>query len=438
MKVFWAGAMAMAFTGPHLPIGQALRFVGFAALLMMGIQVPAWGASTDEYHLSVGDVVSFDFLDDTLLAQELTVASDGQINVPLIGGFDVAGLTVSEAADAMRKAFVDRRLFIDPQISLAVSTFRPIFVLGDVNAPGSFPFQPMLAVEQAIALAGGRSTGAATQDRVVVQARLRGDLDEVSVLIAREALATARVTAQLAGRVEVTEDDLPANARDFLSSDIIAALMPTEQKILESEQGAYETRRVQLTAAIKEVEVALANLGQLVENQKAGIVAARSNVERVRGLYEKGIMTLTELTNLEHEATAQESHLLEIYNQMSATRRELGELQRQLADATANRTRDALVELQQHQTEIERLVAAWRSTQEQIFLVGSLEAKEAEEVATITFLYQIRRKVDGQTETLTVDLDDAVAPGDTILVSIDRSDIGPGTPLASTAVRPMP
>jgi exopolysaccharide production protein ExoF len=323
----------------------------------------------------------------------------------------------------IRKAFIDREFFNDPHIALAVVSFRPIFVLGDVKAPGSFPYQPGLTVEQAVALAGGQSTGGATaEDRVVTRARLRGTLDENVVQIAKEAIAAARVKAQLANNDKISELDMPAKVKGLMNANLIATLLPTEQRILETDQRALTTRRKQLSAGIDEVNVALANIQQLSEIQKTVIASSQADLERVRGLNKKGIVTLTDLSNAEREATTQQSHLLEIYNQASTVRRELSQLQRDLDDATQTWTHTALTDLQAHNTEIERLVAVRESTEEQILLLSSLAAEQTRANNTIAFTYQIRRKLNGQTATKVATLDDAVVAGDTILVSINRLD----------------
>ncbi|KQV01529.1 hypothetical protein ASD99_04660 [Mesorhizobium sp. Root695] len=394
-----------------------------AIAAILASQIAAWAAANDGYRLSVGDVVSFDFIDDSLPAEQLTVASDGAVNIPLIGSFEVGGLTVPDALSHIRKAFIDRELFNDPHIALAVVSFRPIFVLGDVKAPGSFPYQPALTVEQAVALAGGQSTGGATaEDRVVTRARLRGALDESVVEIAKEAIAAARIKAQLANSDKISELDMPDKVKGLMNANLIATLLPTEQRILETDQHALTTRRKQLSAGIDEVNVALANIQQLSEIQKTVIASSQADLERVRALNKKGIVTLTDLSNAEREATTQQSHLLEIYNQASTVRRELSQLQRDLDDATQTWTHTALTDLQAHNSEIERLIAVRESTEEQILLLSSLAAEQTRTNNTIAFTYQIRRKLNGQIATKVATLDDAVAAGDTILVSINRLD----------------
>ena len=421
----WSGRPIGAWTSTF--VAKALRHAGIAvfaiAAILAGSQIAAWAATGDDYKLSVGDVVSFDFIDDSLPAEQLTVASDCAVIIPLIGSFEVAGLTVPEALGQIRKTFIDRQFFNDPRISLAVVSFRPIFVLGDVKAPGSFPYQPALNVEQAVALAGGQSTGGATaEDRVVTRARLRGTLDESVVQIAKEAIAAARIKAQLANSDKISELDLPAKIKGLINASLIATLLPTEQRILETDQHALSTRRKQLSAGIDEVNVALTNIQQLSDIQKTVIASAQADLDRIRALNKKGLVTITDLSNAEREATTQQSHLLEIYNQASTVRRELSQLQRDLDDATQIWTHTALTDLQAHNSEIERLIAVRESTEEQILLLSSLAAEQTRTNNTIAFTYQIRRKVNGQTATKVVTLDDPVAAGDTILVSINRLD----------------
>lgn len=413
--------------------------VGAAILLGMGAQYPAWCAAAGDYSLSIGDVVSFDFIDDTLPAVELAISNEGELSVPLIGGLKVAGLTVPEALQAMRAEFIERKIFIDPQVSLSVVSFRPIFVLGDVKAPGSFPYQPLLTIEQAVALAGGQSAGGATgEDRVITTARLRGNLDEIEVDIAREAVGAARLVAQLAGRAEISPDDMPPKARDLTSAQLIETLLVNERQILGAEQRSFETRRDQLTDAVAEVKGALANLEQLAQKQKQVIVSAHSERERAKELNKRGFKTLTDLSNVERDVTAQEAQLLGIYNQMSTTRRELADLQRQLLDLTDNRTRTALTALQDHTAEIERLLVSRRSTEEQILLLSNLATEEARKTNTVQFAYQIRRKVDGRVQTQSATLDDAVLSGDTVLVYIDQPGTGTDASLSKAALQQVP
>ncbi len=56
----------------------------------------------------------------------------------------------------------------DPKVTVDVVSFRPIYVLGEVQKPGEYPFKSGLNVMSAIAVAGG-STYRASNSRVFIQ-----------------------------------------------------------------------------------------------------------------------------------------------------------------------------------------------------------------------------------------------------------------------------
>jgi polysaccharide export outer membrane protein len=42
-------------------------------------------------------------------------------------------------------------------VAVEVETYRPFFILGEVAAPGQYPYVPNMSVESAVAIAGGFS-----------------------------------------------------------------------------------------------------------------------------------------------------------------------------------------------------------------------------------------------------------------------------------------
>ena len=65
------------------------------------------------------------------------------------------------------------QLIRDPSVSVEVSAYRPIFVLGEVNHPGQFPYQPGMTVVTAAAVAGG-FTYRAVEDRASIVRSIDG------------------------------------------------------------------------------------------------------------------------------------------------------------------------------------------------------------------------------------------------------------------------
>jgi len=83
-----------------------------------------------------------------------TVRTDGTIIVPGVGAVAVAGLTSNEATTAISKQ-LSGRTTSNSLISVDISRYRPIFVLGQVMTPGRYDYLEGMTVLHAIAVAGG-------------------------------------------------------------------------------------------------------------------------------------------------------------------------------------------------------------------------------------------------------------------------------------------
>src|SRR3546814_17723168 len=67
-----------------------------------------------------------------------------------------AGKTTSEIATEIGKKLQDEfALRTTPSASVEIAQFRPVFLAGDVETPGEYPFAPNLTVLKAVSLAGG-------------------------------------------------------------------------------------------------------------------------------------------------------------------------------------------------------------------------------------------------------------------------------------------
>ena len=55
----------------------------------------------------------------------------------------------------------------EPSVAVEIDSYRPFFILGEVAAPGQYPYVPNMSVESAVAIAGG-FTPRARRDRVTL------------------------------------------------------------------------------------------------------------------------------------------------------------------------------------------------------------------------------------------------------------------------------
>jgi polysaccharide export outer membrane protein len=123
----------------------------------------------DTFPLRSGDVVAVTVqrLEELRAAPNFTVAADGTISLPLIGPFDVQGLTPEAAARKLNARLNGIVVNPDARISVINQREPTVSVVGEVNAPASFEIEAGAGVLEALARAGG-ITEFAAPDRIYV------------------------------------------------------------------------------------------------------------------------------------------------------------------------------------------------------------------------------------------------------------------------------
>ena len=126
-------------------------------------------ASENEYRLGEGDRIGIQVFDEPDLTLQATVSSRGGINYSYLGDLRVAGKTPGELekhiTDLLRDGFL-----VNPSVNVSIVQFRPFFIGGEVRSPGSYPYQPGLTLDKAIALAGGLTDRASSRQMYLVKA----------------------------------------------------------------------------------------------------------------------------------------------------------------------------------------------------------------------------------------------------------------------------
>jgi protein involved in polysaccharide export with SLBB domain len=112
-------------------------------------------ASSQAYQLGAGDEVKIAVYGFEPLSGTYIVNDQGAVSLPLAGSVGLANKTLGEAEAAVAVALVERQVAVNPSVSMQVVKYRPFFVLGEVQKPGSYSFQPGLSVLQVISIAGG-------------------------------------------------------------------------------------------------------------------------------------------------------------------------------------------------------------------------------------------------------------------------------------------
>ncbi|HQT85217.1 MAG: sugar transporter [Acidiphilium sp. 37-64-53] len=123
--------------------------------------------SARNYRLGTGDQVRVVVFDQKQLSADYDVSAAGMIDVPLLGPVRAAGHTATGLGRAIAAGLVRRGILRRPEVAVDVRRYRPFSILGEVNKPGQYPFEPGMTVLTAVSIANG-FTYRAVQSRVGV------------------------------------------------------------------------------------------------------------------------------------------------------------------------------------------------------------------------------------------------------------------------------
>lgn len=136
----------------------ALPGCGVAPPLPAGTAAPR--SCSASYVLGPGDKIRLDVFNEANLSdKEFVINGDGEVSLPLIQAVKLGGKTTIEAAELVRSRYAGDYLD-NPQVSITVTMFRPFYILGQVNAPGEYPYVEGLTVLNAAAKASGLNSRA--------------------------------------------------------------------------------------------------------------------------------------------------------------------------------------------------------------------------------------------------------------------------------------
>lgn len=146
------------------PSLDALAYGGYQPPQGMAVRASYAYAPHDEpYRLDAGDRLRIVVYGQEGLTNTYTVDAGGSITMPLIGAVRARGLTPAELAAAVT-AQLKKGYLREPYVAAEVETYRPFFILGEVTAPGQYPYVPNMTVESAVAIAGGFTPRAQRSD----------------------------------------------------------------------------------------------------------------------------------------------------------------------------------------------------------------------------------------------------------------------------------
>src|SRR6202453_3682911 len=142
-------------SSPH-PYASAPAVYDAAPAPMVYAAAPAPRAYDSAYRLDAGDKLRVVVYGQEGLTNTYAIDAGGSITLPLIGSVAARGRTpaglAAEISAKLRNGYIR-----EPSVAVEIDSYRPFFILGEVAAPGQYPYVPNMSVESAVAIAGGFS-----------------------------------------------------------------------------------------------------------------------------------------------------------------------------------------------------------------------------------------------------------------------------------------
>lgn len=106
------------------------------------------------YQLAPGDRLRLEAFREDTLSGEYVVNDQGYIGLPMAGEVQAAGKTLAELRQELT-TLLGREYVRNAQINLDMVSYRPIYILGEVQKPGEYAYVEGMSVHALVAKAGG-------------------------------------------------------------------------------------------------------------------------------------------------------------------------------------------------------------------------------------------------------------------------------------------
>ncbi len=150
------------------------------------------------------------------------VDTDGDIQFPVLGSIKAQGLTKTQLKQNIIKIIVDKKLLLDPIVSIRFLNFR-VTVLGEVGRPTVIPIaNEKISLLEALGLAGDLT--------------IYGNRDNVMVI--REEIAPDKKERRTITRINLNSGELFTSPYYYLQSNDIVYVEPNKAKVASTSRAS--------------------------------------------------------------------------------------------------------------------------------------------------------------------------------------------------------
>ena len=411
-----------------------IKFLTVAVIVLLAGAVEAKGPGDSRgYTLAPGDRITVTVFGQADLSGDFLIDGAGEIQMPLLGAVHVGQSTIEECRQRLTERLA-AGFIKNPNVSVRVHEFRPIFVLGDVRTPGSYPFRFGLSGMSAIALAGGVGLpdlrpGTALADLAVAEER-------VKVLVRTQLGLLVRLARVEAERMEKTSFEVPEIAD--VSDDEIAPVLREEQEQMSIAMRAYEQTIELLNQQRPKVRSEIEITERQIQIETSQLTLIQSKLKDFETLAKQGLgRSITEL-DLQRQLADREGNISRLKGDLARLDSKLGDLDIRGQEAENARRTRVMGDLRDIKVKLREIETQLPSARE-VLELRRLQSGAAGDGEDLQRSYRIllTRGVGRQQVPLSMHEDVALEPGDMLEVRRLKTDARQtAAPLATVACDP--
>ena len=370
--------------------------LGLLAALIRAAVAPALA----EYLLRPGDVVEMSVSGAPDFHRRTMINDDGKVSFPLLGEIGAADLSVSQLRARMQEALAAQKAFDNPDVTVEIFEYRPVYVNGDVLHPGQVTYRPGLTVRQAVAVVGGFG-----------RERSEGRMIELQYKYDRAALDFAKYDLQANSfEVELGRGNNQDNPQAFAGVDpsAVKAMAAAEEEGRAARQQAFDAKRTFLNLALKLSSRRIETLESQLENEQKGADLDAAEVVTVDGLFHKGVVPASRLTEVRRSSLLSSSRALQMRIALDDAKRDTSELQSKLSGLDHERNVQLLADLEKANSNMRNAALDMQGARRELSLEG--------DVSRGVQISIFRNRSDGAHGAI-ADEDAELLPGDTLEIT---------------------
>ncbi|GEP11618.1 polysaccharide biosynthesis/export family protein [Methylobacterium gnaphalii] len=384
-------------------------------------------AQDANYRLAPGDRVAVSVYGQADLSGEFGVGGGGSLLLPLIGEVSVAAMTLPEAqktiAERLGDGFLQR-----PVVSLRIAEMRPIYVLGDVRLPGSYPFRYGSSVLSGIALAGG--FGIPEQAQTNLRTEFLAADERVRVLEANRRLYLIRRARLEAQRKNRNSFEAPF---DVQAEGNIDHILAEERDILATQQGALAQAIQSLQAQKPRLEAEIAGVRAQRTSEETQLQLIQAHIEDYQKLMASGLARRYQGIEFQREEARNRGSIARMNSDLARLDLALGDLVLRIQETKDAYYRKVMSELQEVTTRLveneTQLPIAREIRESRTQSGGALAAFSGAPIKRKVFITRVHDKVP---ETFEASESTLLAPGD--IVDVRREPASPKVQSSAAAL----